>query len=365
MIYIKKLTIEYIRNKFEERGYTLISDIYNNSYTKLKYVCPNGHIGETTWNAFNSGRGCYKCGIENSKNKQKLSYDLVKSEFEKYGYELLSNEYVNNNTKLNVKCPNNHEYEVTYGNFQKGKRCPYCSNSVIKYEDVKKYIESCGYKLISKEYKNAKSKLEIECNHGHIYKSSWNNFRNGRRCSVCNDLNKINSYEKAKEFIENENYILLTNKDDFINLTNTRLTLKCPNEHIYTSKWGNFQQGNRCPYCNRSKGEEKISIILDNNDIYYISQYTFVDCIDKSYLPFDFYLPEYNLCIEYDGEQHFKPVIFKGDTKETSEIKYELTIKHDKIKNEYCKNNNINLIRIPYWEFNNIENILKQELNLD
>ena len=76
-------------------------------------------------------------------------------------------------------------------------------------------------------------------------------------------------------------------------------------------------------------------------------------------LPFDFYLPDYNTCIEYDGIQHFEVVDYFGglDGFITTKIR-------DTIKNEYCKSKNIKLIRIPYWGFDNIENILKKELNI-
>ena len=73
-------------------------------------------------------------------------------------------------------------------------------------------------------------------------------------------------------------------------------------------------------------------------------------------MPFDFYLPQYNICIEYDGEFHYK-MIMEYDEFINQKIR-------DTIKTVYCKENNIKLIRIPYWEFNNIENILIKELNL-
>ena len=81
-------------------------------------------------------------------------------------------------------------------------------------------------------------------------------------------------------------------------------------------------------------------------------------------LKFDLYLPEYNLCIEYDGEQHFEPVRFAGCSIENATQAFENTKINDQIKNEYCKNNNISLLRIPYWDFKNIEEILEKELNI-
>ena len=76
---MKKLTIEYIREKFKERGYTLLTEVYINSDQKLEYICSNGHKHEISWRNFGQGRGCPECGIQNSKNKQKLSYDFVRT----------------------------------------------------------------------------------------------------------------------------------------------------------------------------------------------------------------------------------------------------------------------------------------------
>lgn len=88
----------------------------------------------------------------------------------------------------------------------------------------------------------------------------------------------------------------------------------------------------------------------------FCTQKTFKDCQYRNPLPFDFYLEEYNLCIEYDGEQHFEPRF--------GEEEFEKTVVRDKIKTEFCNKNGITLLRIPYWEFKNIEKILIKKLNL-
>ena len=120
----------------------------------------------------------------------------------------------------------------------------------------------------------------------------------------------------------------------------------------------NLLKGHGCPECVNSKGETIISEYLKENNINYISEYTFDDCRNKRPLPFDFYLPDYNLLIEYDGEQHFEPVDFFGGEEQFEYQKY-----NDNIKNTYCIKNNINLIRIPYWDFDNIEKILDEVLS--
>ena len=105
----------------------------------------------------------------------------------------------------------------------------------------------------------------------------------------------------------------------------------------------------------KSKGETTIKNILLAKNVSFIQQYCFDNCRNKRPLPFDFYLPNYNLCIEFDGEQHYKPKFGMKNFIQTQ--------KHDKIKDEYCKSHNIGLLRIPYWESNNSEQIIKYKLN--
>jgi len=106
-----------------------------------------------------------------------------------------------------------------------------------------------------------------------------------------------------------------------------------------------------CPLCSTSKGELLVKRFLEENKIKFEQQKTFDEYKYKRKLKFDFYLPEYNICIEYDGELHFFSN-FKG-----VKTNLEYTQARDKIKNEYCKRSNIQLIRIKYTE--NIINKLK------
>ncbi|HFD2033423.1 TPA: hypothetical protein ACF2DD_002000 [Clostridium perfringens] len=120
----------------------------------------------------------------------------------------------------------------------------------------------------------------------------------------------------------------------------------------------NLKSGVGCPICDESKGEKAIRLYLEKNKIGFIQEYRFEDCRCKKELPFDFYIPEYNLCIEFDGEQHHKAFKYFG-----GEEKLKLTQTRDKIKDDYCKDNGINLLRIPYYKLDEIEEILDEEFD--
>ena len=114
-----------------------------------------------------------------------------------------------------------------------------------------------------------------------------------------------------------------------------------------------------CGCLNISKGVYKIIDILEQNNISFVKEKTFDTCIfpkTNSHLRFDFYLLDYNILIEYDGEQHFKPKCFGGCSLEEAKINFEKTKERDLFKNKWCKENNIKLYRISYLDIKNINN---------
>jgi predicted nucleic acid-binding Zn-ribbon protein len=112
----------------------------------------------------------------------------------------------------------------------------------------------------------------------------------------------------------------------------------------------NILNGTGCPFCRESRGEKQIAQWFETNKIKYVYQKKFIDCRDKKQLPFDFYLSQFNICIEYDGLQHFQPVDFAGKGESWAITQFKMVQKHDDIKTRYChNNNNISLVRIPYF----------------
>jgi len=117
-----------------------------------------------------------------------------------------------------------------------------------------------------------------------------------------------------------------------------------------------------CPKCSSYHNENVLHSILDKWDYKYELQKRFKECRDKLSLPFDVYLTDLNILIEYDGEQHYIPIRRGGMTERDAQNQLEITKFHDEIKNKYCIQNNIPLIRIPYWERNNMEYFLSNGL---
>ena len=372
---MRKYTYEEVKIKIESYGCKLISDEYVNNSQKLKMICSCGSEFNKTLKVMGKS-GLYMCNFCCSKistSKQTRSYENVKDEIEKYGHKLLTekSEYTNTNYKLEIMCDKGHIYNKRINDFRKGVRCNVCSleNKSKKqrtdFREIKELVKSVGYVLLSNEsdYKNNDSKLEMKCEKGHIFKQRYSNFKKRKtRCPKCFDERRkfmtFVSYKERKEYVENFGFKLLTKEEDYIN-ANQKCKFMCDKGHIYYTKMHDFKAGNRCPICKKSKGETEIKRFLINKNLNFEEEFKFDDCKFKRKLPFDFYLPEYNICIEYDGRQHFEIAKAFGGLEAFIDTKIR-----DTIKNEYCKNNNIKLIRIPYWELNNIENILSNKLNI-
>ncbi|MCK9319426.1 hypothetical protein [Methanoculleus sp.] len=302
---------------------------------------------------------------------KKLTYDYVSNVFNSNDYILLSNIYINNSSKLKVMCPNKHVFEISFSNFQAGKRCPICyGNKTYDFNEVKEFIEiksNSGCVLISKEYNNNHSKLNIQCKCGNIFKTTFNRFKNGnkRQCNKCSYKNKPQYQSKSHEDFCKEVYELVGNEytvlGKYIN-NKTHILIRHNNcGKTYEVMPTNFispHNYNRCPECNKSKGEKKIRDVLDLINIKYIPQKEFEGLIGTGggNLSYDFYLPKCNLLIEYQGQFH------DGSSGEYSKKNLKTQQEHDKRKRDYALKYNIKLLEIWYWDFERIEEILYKEL---
>ena len=361
----RKITIELIRERMKEEKYILLTEEYINSKQKLEVMCDKGHLYSTSWNNFNNGRRCPHC--KGNDATRKSLKDLIKL-FEKEGFKYIEGEYKNNKSKLTLECCKGHIFDISWDMWNSGIRCPYCCKRKKLTSELKEDLELEGYELISKHEKDIKGQdvLTIKCDKGHSYEIKYANHSRGTRCPHCEKENRTalmkslglknrKTYEFVKEEMEKEGLTVLSKeylgKDE-------KMSVVCPNGHNYETTWQIFQMGSRCPHCKMSKGEKEIKKYLESNSIEYIFQHKFEECKDKQLLKFDFYIPKYNMCIEYDGEQHYMPIDFAGKGEEWAIQNMKNTQLRDRLKDQYCKDNNINMIRIPYWEFENIKEIL-------
>lgn len=216
-----------------------------------------------------------------------------------------------------------------------------------EFIQIAKFIHGEKYDYSKVEYKGNKVKVLIVCTtHGEFWQRPDSHLSD-HGCIMCqyDVLSKLYSYN-ITEFIEKAESIHGDKYDyskvEYINNRDT-ISISCPIHGEFEQKAYIHLGGCGCPLCNISKGETEISDILKYHNINHNHQHRFKNCRNKRPLPFDFYLPGLNTCIEYDGIQHFEPVEYFGGDEYLEYVK-----SNDRIKTNYCKSNNINLIRIRY-----------------
>lgn len=202
----------------------------------------------------------------------KVTYDMVKEAFEREGYILLSKEYINAKTKLNYVCSKGHKHSIVWNSWQQGQRCSICAgNSRHTIQQVNKSFEDIGYTLLTKEYVNTKTKLKYICSNGHRYHIHWNMWQQGHRCPYC-DGSRIHIKDIVSEF-NKEGYTVISNKYKSMD----KIKFICPKGHEHHITYGNWKSGKRCMYCsgnNKKTIEEVRSIIEKENYTLLSKEYT-------------------------------------------------------------------------------------------
>ena len=274
-------------------------------------------------------------------------------------------------------------YETTVELWNRGHKtiekdsCASCSGrklqEVLRFQNApnifEKLINICeqnNYTLLTEQssYSGEKMLVDFICPKHGAQSMSIDNLLHGHKCIQCSydqrGENKKITREELIKSIERLNHNKILNPEEYINSTVYNLKILCGScrKNTFMTSLGAYKIDHcQCRQCSQreSSGEKIIREFLEKHNISFIQEYYTTDCCDKRLLPFDFYLPDYNLIIEFDGRQHFEPIYGEQCLINTQ--------RHDKIKNQYCLEHNIELIRIPYWEGQEIEKIIVNKLD--
>ena len=285
-------------------------------------------------------------------------------------YDVLGDKCERNSSKIKIrhnKC--GHVYEPRIASFlNDGRRCPFCVREKSK-NSIDNLINRCNkihgndYNIIdTSEYTGNKSKITVRHNIcGYEFKPRVDNFLNKMtKCAKCAGKKKLTIDEVKSKFysIHPSGYVLKTEEEPKNGNTKLFISHECGNSweanlsNVIYNKTG-------CPFCKMSKGERIIKKYLEDNKIEYKSEFRFNDLKNRRPLPFDFYIPTLNMCIEYDGIQHFVAIDYFGGQKSL-----EYNQKIDKMKSEFCVKKGIKLVRIKYMEIKKIKEILDEVFRL-
>lgn len=280
-----------------------------------------------------------------------------------------------NVTRIDYTCKVcGHKCNGYWGNMKRGIGCRVCGRVLAadkrrRYKkcDVMKDLNEKGWDwLNSDEYKNIASLIKIKCKKcGAIYVTTYHHkIIENTGCDSCGGIRKFSEEELINRVnsIDGYKFVKMISYNGSISEIKIR-HVECGNEFNVIFKRF-YNDGKRCNVCNElngfaSIGEREVGKFLDSINQKYIRQKTYdgIIGVNGGLLSYDFYLPDKNILIEYQGEQHEAPVaIFGGHDK------FKVQIKHDELKREYAKENNINLIEIWYKDFKNIDEILRKEI---
>ena len=264
-------------------------------------------------------------------------------------YDYNKSEYVDSDTKLCITCPEHGDFWMTPRNHINMKQgCKFCSHQSYSSNDeefIKKANKVHGnkYDYSKVNYKNNKEKICIICEtHGEFYVRPDNHLH-GSGCPKCAcERTHVQQKWTTEKFI-NEAIKINGNQYDYskvvYNGTTQKVCIICPKHGDFWVTPTNHLRGHGCPVCKQSKMEIDIKQLLIDNNINFEQQKTWEWLVYKSNLKVDFYLPDYNVVIECQGQQHFEPVEFFG-----GKCAFEDTIKRDSIKKEICEQHGIKVI---------------------
>lgn len=297
--------------------------------------------------------------------------ESIRKECENLNIIIISDNYVSKEKQIFL-CECGNEFSRKWNNVLLGQTtCLECSQKRLDYLNKQRRLESynnlnkyiidndLNFEILTKfeDYQNNKQKLDIKCSCGELFNPTINNITSGRvkSCKVCSDISKGKLRRLNKDEVINKCKLSGYDILDYEYNNGHNLLVSCGKHDSYWTTYTNFYHNEtRCKECYNeiiSYGENSIINILDTYNIKYTREKTFSDLIGIGgrWLRYDFYI-DYNgikICIEYDGIQHFEKRFNMTDD-DLTKIQY-----HDKLKNEYCILNNINLLRIKYDEDTN------------
>ena len=379
---VKRTPEQFVKEMAEiDPTIEILSD-YITSNDRVKCRCKIcGREWDVAASGLLSGNGCKKCktkkALENrqGKTKRKTHSEFI-AEVAKVNpnIEIIS-EYRALRFKIRCRCKiDGHEWDCWSQALLKGHGCPKCSAKraserlTISHEDFIKRVHSVNKNIVVKNtYYGNTTRMDCVCSDcGYKWNTAASQLLSGCNCPKCAATIRAREYYmlSQEEFVSR---MSITNPNiKILGIymgSDKKIDCKCLScGYEWDALPSNLLKGEGCPKCRNSHGETIVARYLDSINIKYNVQYRFDDCRYVRPLPFDFYLPDYNACIEYDGEQHYWPIDFAGRGKEHSEESFRKTKERDVIKTKYCENNNIRLLRIPYWELNNVKQVISNFL---
>jgi Zn finger protein HypA/HybF involved in hydrogenase expression len=265
-------------------------------------------------------------------------------------YDYSSVVYSGSRNKVTIICKNHGSWDQEAASHLMGHGCKKCRDSRLSMtteEFIERSVRIHGskYSYEDVQYVTHKIPVTIHCEKHGKFKQNPHAHLQGKGCLQCQSYDTI-SYIKLASIKHEHKYDY--SKVEY-NGFNSMISIICPNHGEFTQRANSHLTGNGCPSCNSSKGEKMIRQILTDIGVEFNQQYKFKNCKNKNSLPFDFYLPTINTCIEYQGIHHYQPIRWNSKLSSFEATMLYDNVKHnDTIKRNFCSVNDIRLLEITY-----------------
>jgi Protein of unknown function (DUF723). len=348
----------------DKYDYSLVK--YKKSNIKVDIICPKHGVFKQRPFGHLSGKGCERCARELVHYNQMTTTTFIekaKKIYNQYDYSLVA--YKKSWIKIKIICLKHGPFEVTSNNHLRNMGgCPKCaeisradkrrfSTQEFLERATKKFGDRYDYSMV--DYQGIEKKVKIICKlHGPFLMTPGCHLMK-KGCPICGKWSLLTTEIFKERCTKIHGGIYDYSLVDYKNCR-TKVKIICKKHGIFEQRPQAHFKGSGCAICLESQGEKKISLFLENHKTAYERERSFEGCRDKNPLQFDFYLPDHNTCIEFDGLHHFQPVDYFGGERVFKETK-----KHDRIKNNFCADNGIRLVRIPH-KIKDINSILEKEI---
>ena len=347
-----KWDIDSVKEYYKSYGYEVLEDTYVNNKYPMKIKTQEGYIARLCLSNLQQGQGVFIFGQNNEYTLQNIQHFI---NLHNSKTKLLSQTFEGNGNDLEFRCGCGNIFNRTWGNMKhfEAFNCPQCAiykRSVkerLDFDKVAKLFEQNNLILLSDEsqYINNGTKLNALTTEGYKVSISYNNLSKKKKPTVL-------GLNYNKKFFDYNMDLWLRNNNiecEYLEVVDEKqksIACKCSCGKIFTSPYIRVARGQktRCEVC--TSKQSHYSLLTENwlieHEINYVKEKRYSQCKDKQTLPFDFYLTDYNILIEVDGEQHYRT---------NSKYFSSLIKQHDLVKDKFCKDNYIKLVRVPYWEY--------------
>lgn len=367
----KGLSLERVLARFRSchgDKYDYSKVVYRTTKTKVLIICPSHGEFEQLVESHMAGRGCPKCSKWNPLTQEEMLRRFHGAHGDKYDYSEAKLTRMRDNVR--IICPIHGVFFQRAEVHTRGGGCITCAGTKpLTTEDfIKRSREKHGkkYDYSLANFKGSGKKITIICaTHGE-FRQLPHSHMDGSGCIKCAGLERLTTEEFIRRAVDEHGNRYDYTESEYVN-SNTKVKIICRRHGPFIQYPAHHYRGVGCPKCRESKGEKKVRYFLRQLGVRFEEQHDFEGKLRNPdtgrFQTVDFYLPDYGVAIEYDGEHHSQVVKYNHEPDEIALARLQVVQERDAHKNQFCENEGIDLVRIRFDQSSELEIIILRALD--